>query len=143
MLQYATAAVGGTHYIMLPLPCNHHASSLSGLLQITIQEGTWFSADAATTYTSQVPREQLPITPMLACLLYGLEGITADPGLVAHWTMRKIMTEDVKWLLVYVVLSRVRSVDCLVSFGLTDYIVGQEPPKYLIGSFDHHFSVTR
>eukprot|EP00974_Lingulodinium_polyedra_P040405 3880349-Lingulodinium_polyedra.AAC.1 len=58
--------------------------------------------------------------PLLACPLYGLQGTTADPGLVAHWSVPKRMGSDVHWLLVYVVLSRVRSLDSLVSFDFSD-----------------------
>ena len=72
--------------------------------------------------------------PLPACPLYGLQGTTADPGLVAHWTVPKRMSPDVHWLLVYVVLSRVRSLDSLVSFDFSDAlrkVIERGPPTML------------
>ena len=80
--------------------------------------------------------------PLLACPLYGLQGTTADPGLVAHWTVPKRMTPDVHWLLVYVILSRVRSLDSLVSFDFSDTlqaVIERGPPENFVGSFDRLF----
>ena len=57
---------------------------------------------------------------LLAGPLYGLQGATADPGLVAHWNVPKRMSPDVHWLLVYVILSRVRALKSIVSFGFAD-----------------------
>ena len=52
------------------------------------------------------------------------------------------MDPEVKWLLVYVMLSRVRGLDCLVSSGLTDKIkdiIEQGPPEMLVGNFKKIF----
>ena len=81
--------------------------------------------------------------PLLACPLYGLQGTTAYPGLVARWSVRKRMSPDVRWLLVYVVLSRVRSLDALVSFDFSDSlreIIERGPPDNFVGSFDRLFA---
>ena len=80
--------------------------------------------------------------PLLACPLYGLQGTTADPGLVAHWTAPKRMSPDVHWLLVYVALSRVRSLSSLVSFDFSDTlreVIERGPPDNCVGSFDRLF----
>ena len=80
--------------------------------------------------------------PLLACPLYGLQGTTADPGLVAHWNVPKRMNPDVRWLLVYVILSRVRALTSLVSFGFSDAlreVIEQGPPGNFVGSFDRLF----
>ena len=80
--------------------------------------------------------------PLIACALYGLQGTTADPGLVAHWTTPKRMSSDVHWLLVYVVLSRVRSVNTLVAFDFSDTlreVIERGPPDNYVGSFDRLF----
>ena len=74
--------------------------------------------------------------------MYGLQGTTADPGLVAHWTTPKRMSSDVHWLLVYVVLSRVRSVNTLVAFDFSDTlreVIERGPPDNYVGSFDRLF----
>ena len=47
-----------------------------------------------------------------------------------------------KWLLVYVMLSRVRGLDCLVSSGLNDKIrdiIEEGPPEMLVGNFNKIF----
>ena len=80
--------------------------------------------------------------PLLACPFYGLQGTTADPGLVAHWNVPKDMRADLHWLLVYVMLSRVRSLDSLVSFGFSDTlreVIERGPPDNFVGSFDRLF----
>ena len=85
---------------------------------------------------------QLPIMPEQTCPLYGLQGTTADPGLWAHWNMPARMDPEVKWLLVYVMLSRVRGLDCLVSYGLNDKIrdiIDKGPPEMLVGNFKKIF----
>ena len=53
--------------------------------------------------------------------------------------MQVRMGPEVKWLLVYVMLSRVRGLGCLVSSGLTDKtrdIIEEPPPEtLLVGNF--------
>ena len=52
------------------------------------------------------------------------------------------MDPEVKWLLVYVVLSRVRGLDCLVSSGFNDKIrdiIESGPPETLVGNFQRIF----
>ena len=49
---------------------------------------------------------------------------------------------DVKWIIVYVMLSRVRGLDCLASFGLSEQIckhIESGPPEELVGTFDKLF----
>ena len=66
----------------------------------------------------KVTRKQLPIMPAQVVPLYSMQGTTADPGLVAYWCFPDFCTETVKWLVVYVMLSRPRSLDTLRSVGL-------------------------
>ena len=52
------------------------------------------------------------------------------------------MDPEVKWLLVYVMLSRVRGPDCLVSSGLNDKIrdiIENGLPEMLVGNFNKLF----
>ncbi len=52
------------------------------------------------------------------------------------------MDPEVKWLLVYVMLSRVGGPDCLVSSGLNDKlrdIIEEGPPEMLVGNFNRIF----
>ena len=50
--------------------------------------------------------------------LYSLQGTTADPGLLAYWCFPDFCSKTVQWLIVYVMLSRPRSLDTLRSVGL-------------------------
>ena len=63
-------------------------------------------------------RKQLPIMPARVVPLYSMQGTTADPGLVAYWCFPEFCSETVKWLIVYVMLSRPRSLATLRSVGL-------------------------
>ena len=110
-----------------------------GLFQLTPQKSTWYYTDDKENYQSSIDRLQLPIMPIEACPLYGLQGTTADPGLCAHWAMPRRMDAQVKWLLVYVMLSRVRALDCLASFGWDNKIreiIEGGPPEELVGNFE-------
>jgi len=153
---------GVDHEFLPPIPCPAHADlshidmehrahvyqtcprcqSFPGLIQIRVQKATWYYNDEQEKYASSVERLQLPILPEQTCPLYGLQGTTADPGLWAHWNMPRRMDPEVKWLLVYVMLSRVRGLDCLVSSGLDDKIrdiVEKGPPEILVGNFNKIF----
>ena len=104
---------------------------------------TWYYTDDKESYTSAVTRLQLPIMPIQACPRYGLQGTTADPGLCAHWAVPRRMDAEVKWLLVYVMLLRVRGLDCLISSGLNEKvkeIIEGGPPQELVGNFDRLFA---
>ena len=54
----------------------------------------------------------------------------------------KRMSPDVHWLLVYVILSRVRAFNSPVSFGFSDTlreVIERGPPDNFVGSFDRLF----
>ena len=147
---------------MPPIPCQDHTDlshidiehrgniyqtctrcqSFPGLIQVRPEKVTWYYTDEKEGYASSVDRLQLPIMPEPTCPLYGLQGTTADPGLWAHWNMPARMDPEGKWLLVYVMLSRVRGLDCLVSSGLNDKIrdiIESGPPEMLVGNFTKIF----
>ena len=90
----------------------------------------------------QVMRSQLPLMPAEACPLYSLQGATCDPGLIAHFAMPKRADHDIKWLIVYVLLSRVRSLERLRSVGLNNQvkaIIEGGPPALLAETFEQLF----
>lgn len=89
-----------------------------------------------------VRRKQFPLMPALAMPLYSMQGTTADPGMVAYWFFPQRCSPTVKWLIVYVILSRPRSLATLVSVGLTDKvrdIIQQGPPEELVATFHKLF----
>jgi hypothetical protein len=136
-----------------PTPCGAHrdaghanecpdCTTYPGIVQVKYLTVAWHYSESAAGYNSSVQRMQLPIMPEKACPLYGLQGTTADPGLIAHWAMPARGSRDIKWLIVYVMLSRVRGLDCLASFGLNDKIreiIESGPPEELIGTFERLF----
>ena len=102
----------------------------------------WTFTDPVTGITFQVQRTQLPLMPEAACPLYSLQGATCDPGLIAHFIMPRRADDDIKWLIVYVMLSRVRSLSCLRSVGLDTkirQIIERGPPTMLADNFEKRF----
>ena len=74
--------------------------------------------------------------------LYSLQGATCDPGLIAHFEMPNRTDDDIKWLIVYVLLSRVRSLANLRSIGMTSKIrkiIEAGPPIMLAENFERLF----
>ncbi len=136
-----------------PSVCNEHqrigfskhcstCRALEGWVLIQPICSTWTFTDTVTGATLQVSRAQLPLMPAPACPLYSLQGATCDPGLIAHFAMPKRADEDIKWLIVYVLLSRVRGISCLRSIGLTSRIrkiIEGGPPATLADNLKNYF----
>ena len=62
--------------------------------------------------------------------------------MVAYWFFPQRCSQTVKWLIVYVMLSRPRSLATLKSVGLTDKvraIIEQGPPEELVATFHKLF----
>ena len=71
-----------------------------------------------------------------------MQGTTADPGLVAYWFFPQRCTGTIRWLIVYVMLSRPRSLSMLKSVNLTQQICGiieRGLPDDLVANFDKLF----
>jgi hypothetical protein len=103
---------------------------------------TWTFTDPVAGATFKVSRTQLPIMLEAACPLYSLQGATCDPGLIAHFTMPRRADADIQWLIVYALLSRVRSLSHLRSVGLTSKIraiIEGGPPALSAKNFETLF----
>lgn len=90
-----------------------------------------------------VARSQLPLAPGKVLPLYSMQGMTAEPGLVAHWILPPRSETDIKWLICYVILSRVPSLKQLVSIGLSSKIkeiIECGPPEGLVQCFNTLFA---
>ena len=75
-----------------------------------------------------------------------MQGMTATPGLVAHWVLPARVASDIKWLICYVTLSRVPSLKQLVSIGLSDKIrevLESGPPEGLVHIFSTLFLLNK
>ena len=79
--------------------------------------------DKQTKYASSMDRLQFHILPEQTCLMYVLQSNTSDPIVWARWNMPAQIHPELKWLIIYVMLSRVRGLDCLVSSGLNENIM--------------------
>ncbi len=102
---------------------------------------TWLDPENKTKYVN-VKRKQFPLTPALAMPLYSMQGTTSDPSMVAYWFFPQRCSPTVKWLIVYVMLSRPRSLAALKSVGLTSKvrdIIEQGPPEELVATFHKLF----
>ena len=78
--------------------------------------------------------------PYKACSLYALQWAPAEPGLIAHFTMPKRLGDGMKWLILYVILSRVPSLAQMRAVDLDEKvrkIIDAGPPTWLFDAFDN------
>ena len=90
----------------------------------------------------KVRRTQLPMVTVKASTLHVLQGTTADPGLIFHWVFPRRLRRDMRWLVIYVALSRVRRLKNLRSIGLNKdirEIMEAGPPDTLPAQFSKLF----
>ena len=71
-----------------------------------------------TVYTLRVQRRQLPMTIKTASRLVTLQGVKADPGLIFHWILLRLFSEELLWLAAYMSLSRPPSLAQWISLGV-------------------------
>jgi len=90
----------------------------------------------------KVNRRQLALMPLKSVGLYSMQGTTADPGLTAYWEFGAFCDESLQWLIVYVMLSRCRSLATLRSVSLSPKIrdiIETGPPEAYVGNFEKLF----
>ena len=90
----------------------------------------------------KVVRRGLPVVCVKASTLHVLQGTTADPGLIFHWVFPRRLTGPMRWLAIYVALSRVRRLKNLRSIGLNKEIrrvMEAGPPDSLPAQFQKLF----
>ena len=84
----------------------------------------------------------LPVVCVKASTLHVLQGTTTDPELIFHWVLPRRLTEPLRWLAIYVALSRVRGLKNLRSVGLNKdirRIMEAGPPDSLPAQFQRLF----
>ena len=116
--------------------------SFPGVVEVSPRTSKWYYKDAADGITIAVWRTQLPLIPATACSLYTLQGATADPGMIAHFAMPRRADLAIQWLIVYVLLSRVRGLDSLISVGMTKKIreiIEGGAPAEVVANFERLF----
>ena len=121
------------------LPEDSAGRSRPGVIAVQPTRKIWQFKDAGAraapglkAHTISVARYQVPLAPALPRTLHTLQGITASPGLVAHWKLPPHLPEDEEWLATYVMLSRPPSLAQLLSHGLPRReILERGPPETL------------
>ena len=88
-----------------------------------------------------VSRTQLTVLARKQGTLHGVQGKTADPGFIVHWTFPPGLKKESIWLAYYVSLSRPRSFGQLLSHGLPDRdVIEGGPPESISNAFEELFS---
>ena len=123
--------------------CGDKRKDLEGIFAVQPIPRSWtYDGPELKGQYVNVARRQLPLGPARVLPLYSMQGMTAEPGLVAHWTFPPRLDYDIKWLIGYVILSRVPSLPQLMSIGLSDKIraiIEGGPPDSLVQAFNTLF----
>jgi len=141
--------------LLPPMPCLEHLQPVPTCLRCSsaaepgvmairplLRTFKYFYAPAQKSKYVFVARKQIPLMPAQAVPLYSMQGTTADPGLAAYWFFPQQCSSTIQWLIVYVMLSRPRSLATLKSVNLTNKIrdiIEQGPPEELVANFDRLF----
>ena len=123
--------------------CGDKRKDLEGIFAVQPIPRSWtYDGPELKGQYVNVARRQLPLAPARVLPLYSMQGMTAEPGLVAHWTFPPRLDYDIKWLICYVILSRVPSLPQLMSIGLSDKIraiIEGGPPDSFVQAFNTLF----
>ena len=124
--------------------CMAQREELEGVFAVQPLSRTWkYDGPELLGQYIHVSRRQLPLGPAKVLPLYSMQGMTAEPGLVAHWVLPSRLDRDIKWLICYVILSRVPSLKQLISIGLSDKIreiIEGGPPEGVVQTFSTLFA---
>ena len=114
---------------------------LEGVLAIPPQARPWKFQPSTGNNTVPVTRSQIPLLPQKQCTLHGVQGKTAEPGFIVHWTFPAKLSKVSIWLATYVSLSRPTCFNNLLSHGLPDReIIESGPPAKITKAFDELFT---
>ena len=120
--------------------CEASDAHLQGLFAVEPRARSWRYKRSKDDPPVAVSRTQLPLLPRKQCTLHGVQGKTAEPGLIAHWTFPVGLSKQSIWLAYYVILSRPTGLANLLSFGLPNRdIIEGGPPEEITKVFDEFF----
>ena len=124
------------------LQSNSHSDiDLEGVLAIPPQPRPWKFQPSTGDHTVPVTHSQIPLLPQKQCTLHGVQGKTAEPGFIAHWTFPAKLSKPSKWLATYVSLSRPTCFNNMLGHGLPDReIIESGPPEEITKAFDELFT---
>ena len=124
--------------------CMAKREAFEGVFAVEPLPRTWkYDGPELAGQFINVKRRQVPLAPARVLPLYSMQGMTATPGLVAHWVVPPRLSSDIKWLICYVILSRVPSLEQLRSVGLSDKIreiLESGPPEGVVQMFSTLFA---
>ena len=120
---------------------NPGAADLKGVIAVSAVRRAWRYKNDTMKEPVSVSRTQMPLLPRKQCTLHGVQGKTADPGFIAHWSFPAGISAESIWLSYYVSLSRPRSLSKLLSHGLPDRaIIEGGPPDSIANAFQKMFA---
>ena len=119
----------------------HPEHDFQGLLAITPKPRPWNFQPSSCANAIRISRSQIPLLPQKQCTLHGMQGKTADPGFISHWTFPARLSYASKWLATYVSLSRPRRFKNLLCHGLPCRdIIEAGPPEEISAAFEELFT---
>ena len=114
---------------------------MHGIIAVKPVARPWKFKPKGRSSPISVVRTQDPLLPQKQCTLHGVQGKTADPGFIAHWTFPKMLSKEAIWLAYYVSLSRPRSLSRLLCHSMPDRdIIEGGPPESITEAFDELFT---
>jgi hypothetical protein len=117
------------------------SANLQGVFAVQPVTRSWHYKRNTMEAAVAVSRTQCPLLPRKQCTLHGVQGKTADPGFIAHWTFPAGLSLKSTWLAYYVTLSRPRGLSRFLSHGLPDRdIIEGGPPEDITLAFEELFS---
>ena len=80
--------------------CIAKRTALEGVFAVEPIPRTWkYEGPQLNCKFANVKRRQFPLAPARALPLYSMQGMTASPGLVAHWVVPPRLSSDIIWLI--------------------------------------------
>ena len=114
---------------------------LTGVIAVQPISRSWRFKSEAFAKPLYSKRQQIPLLPRMQSTLHGVQGRTADPGLVAYWRLPKKLSQESRWLAHYVMLSRPRRLANLLSLGLPDRaVIEGGPPASIRDAYQRLFA---
>ena len=116
-------------------------SDLQGVIAVGPKCRPWSYKHQTMAKPITVSRTQVPLLPRKQGTLHGVQGKTAEPGIIIHWSFPAGLSKVSIWLAYYVALSRPRSLSNLLSHGLPDRdIIEGGPPEEIADAFQEIFA---
>ena len=115
-------------------------ADLQGVLAVRPVSRSWSCKLSTRQNAMHATRTQVPLLPQKQTTLHGVQGKTADPGFIVHWSLPPRLKKEQVWLAIYVSLSRPRRFSSMLSHGLPDRkIIEAGPPAGIVQAFEELF----